>query len=123
MTPGRIHRTAEALITLTEEALNHILTLCLLVYSQDSSSYLNKILSAAPSEQVDPVLQQPVPGLAGQRERAVLMVRDARVPQRAAVLLEVSLLSHAAGPVHSSAGTPDNSLLQSFSVTEMRVEK
>lgn len=58
------------------------------------------------SEQVDPVLQQSVSGLAGQRERAVLVVRDARVPERSPVLLEVGLLGHAAGPVHSSAGTP-----------------
>ena len=33
------------------------------------------------SEQVYPVLQESVSGLAGQRERAVLVVGDARVPQ------------------------------------------
>lgn len=69
------------------------------------------------------MLQQSVSGLARQREGAVLVVRDARVPQRSPVLLEVGLMGDAAGPVHGSTGTPDNSLLQSFSVTEMRVEE
>lgn len=61
---------------------------------------------AVPSEQVDAVLQQSVSGLPGQSEGAVLVVRDARVPEGSPVLLEVSLLSHTAGPIHSSSGTP-----------------
>lgn len=69
------------------------------------------------------MFEEPVPGLAGQRERAVLLVGDARVPHGSPVLLEVGLLRHAAGPVHGRAGAPDNSLLQSLSVKEMRVEK
>lgn len=78
---------------------------------QDSPSYLNKNRpldrhDAGPSEQVNTVLQQSVSGLAGQRESTVLVVRDARVPQRSPVLLEVSLLSHTAGPIHGSPGAP-----------------
>lgn len=61
---------------------------------------------AVPSEQVDPVFHQSVSGLAGQREGTVLVVGDAGVPQRSPVLLEVSLLGHAAGSIHSSSGTP-----------------
>lgn len=51
------------------------------------------------------MFEQPVPGLAGQREGAVLVVRDARVSERAA-LLEERLLSRAARPVHSGSGAP-----------------
>lgn len=60
------------------------------------------------------MFQQSVPGLAGQRESAVLVVRDARVPQRASVLLEVSLLGHAAGPIHSCAGIPADIMSRTF---------
>lgn len=49
---------------------------------------------------------QPVTGLAGQREGAVLVVWDTRVPERATVLLEVGLLGNGAGPVHGGTGTP-----------------
>lgn len=58
------------------------------------------------SQQVDSMLQQFVAGLAGQGESTVLLVGDAGVPLRAAVLQEVRLLRHAAGPVHSSAPVP-----------------
>lgn len=58
------------------------------------------------SQQVDSVLQQPVSGLAGQREGAVLVVGDPRVPQRAAVLLEEGLVGDAAGAVDGCTGAP-----------------
>lgn len=52
------------------------------------------------------MLLQPVASLAGQREGAVLVVWDARVSERAAVLLEVGLVGDGAGPVHGSTGAP-----------------
>lgn len=58
------------------------------------------------SQQVQAVLLQPVASLAGQREGAVLVVWDARVPERAAVLLEVRLVGDGAGPVHGGTGAP-----------------
>lgn len=58
------------------------------------------------SQQVHAVLLQPVASLAGQREGAVLVVGDARVPEHAAVLLEVGLVGEGASPVHGGAGAP-----------------
>lgn len=52
------------------------------------------------------MLLQPVASLAGQREGAVLVVRDARVSEGAAVLLEVGLVGDGAGPVDGGAGAP-----------------
>lgn len=58
------------------------------------------------SQQIHAVLLQPVASLAGQREGAVLVVWDARVSERAAVLLEVGLVGDGAGPIHGSTGAP-----------------
>lgn len=52
------------------------------------------------------MLQQPVTSFTGQREAAVLLVGDPRVPERAPVLLEEGLLGHTPGPVHGGAGAP-----------------
>lgn len=52
------------------------------------------------------MLLEPVAGLAGQQEGAVLVVWDTRVPERAAVLLEVGLLGNGAGPIYGGTGTP-----------------
>lgn len=52
------------------------------------------------------MLLQPVPGLAGQREGAVLVVGDAGVPQRGAVLLEEGLMGDGSSPQHGGAGAP-----------------
>lgn len=52
------------------------------------------------------MLLEPVAGLAGQQEGAVLVVGDARVPECAAVLLEVGLLGNGAGPIYGGTGTP-----------------
>lgn len=49
---------------------------------------------------------QPVASFAGQREGAVLVVGDARVPEHAAVLLEVGLVGDGASPVDGGTGAP-----------------
>ena len=57
-------------------------------------------------QQAHAVLLQPVASLGGQREGAVLVVWDARVSERGAVLLEVGLVGGGAASVHGGAGAP-----------------
>lgn len=75
------------------------------------------------SDKAEPVFEQPVAGLAGQGEGSVLVVGNTRVAHHPSLLQEVGLLRHAADGVHRCPSTPDNSLLQSLTVTEMRVEE
>lgn len=72
------------------------------------------------SQQVDPVLKEPMSCLCGQREGAVLVVGNPRVPQQSPVLLEVRLLGRAAGPVHCGAGAPARGQ-RSHTLTRQRV--
>lgn len=61
------------------------------------------------SEQVHPVLQQLLLGLAGQAEGAVVRVGNARVAERSTQLLEVGFLDGVPAGVHGRGGVPAGS--------------